>query len=159
MPHILLVEDNPIDASLIHRLFGKLAAWPISVTWVDDGQKALWYLRSLEEQGVAERPDFVLLDVHLPKVDGLQVLAAFRESLTAASIPIFLLSSSPVGEITAMAASCRVHPDLCFEKPTNLQAFKDMALNIRQYVEQRSLSTTPLAIGNSGSALGEWQER
>jgi CheY-like chemotaxis protein len=159
VPHILLVEDNPIDATLIHRLFGKLAAWPITVTWIDDGRKALWYLRSLEEGGVAERPDFVLLDVHLPKVDGLEVLAAFRASLTTADMPVFLLSSTPADQIAALAATYRVRPDLYFEKPTNLQKFKDMALTIREYVEQRVVRASPLAIGNSGSALVEWQER
>jgi CheY-like chemotaxis protein len=159
VPHILLVEDNPIDARLTHRMFGKLAAWPITITWIDDGQKALWYLRCLEEGGVSERPDFVLLDVHLPIYDGFQVLAAFRNSATEAGLPIFLLSSMPADEIATLAADGRLRPDLCFEKTVNPHAFKTMALTIRDYMEHRLPRGAPPVIGSSGSALVEWQER
>ena len=95
--NVLLVEDNPIDARLMHRAFMKLPNWPAQVTLIEDGQKALWYLQSLENGGVQEPPSVVLLDMNLPKYDGLQVLEAFRNSIVVWDMPVFLLQFRAAG--------------------------------------------------------------
>jgi chemotaxis family two-component system response regulator Rcp1 len=131
--HILLVEDNPIDARLVQHALGGFKDWPTRITLVDDGQKALWYLRSLEEGRVAESPALILLDVNLPKYDGLQVLEGFRNSPVAWYMPIFLFSSAPVEDIAALAESRQLSADGYFEKPHCLQGFKEVAAKIRAY--------------------------
>jgi CheY-like chemotaxis protein len=142
---ILLVEDNPIDARLMHRTFREMKDWPTEITWVDDGQKALWYLRSLEEGGVQYPPGLVLLDVNLPRYNGFQVLAAFRSSAAVWNMPIFLFSSSPAESLAALAEDNHVKADGCFEKPYGLKGFEDIGSRIRICYEKSAHTTTGLA--------------
>ncbi len=126
MTHILLVEDNPIDARLLQRALSG------NVTWVDDGQKALWYLQSLEAGGVDEPPRLVLLDLNLPKYDGLQVLAEFRRSAVGQSLLIFLLSSTPASEVAELAARQDLRADAYLEKPYGLHELEQFSRRISE---------------------------
>lgn len=92
---ILLAEDNPLDAELTmrglkdERLFNR-------VTWVKDGQEALDYVfcrgHYAGRQKVA--PGLILLDLKMPRVDGLEVLAALKGSAETRSIPVVIMTSS-----------------------------------------------------------------
>jgi len=122
--HILLIEDNPIDARLLQRvLSGRM-------TWLDDGQKAIWYLRSLETGGISDPPSLVLLDLHLPKYDGLQVLAEFRQSAAGRELPIFLVSSTPASEVAERAEARGFQADAYLEKPFGLPELEQFARRI-----------------------------
>ncbi len=136
MIHILLIEDNPIDARLTQRMFESLTDWPVRITWIDDGEKALWFLQSLEAGGVDEPPALVLLDLNLPKYDGLEVLEAFRGSALAWNMPIFFLSSTPLDETAALVESRNLRAEGYFEKPLNLKGFEDFARKIRAITER-----------------------
>jgi two-component system response regulator len=90
---ILLVEDNPNDVELTLRAFGKHnVANRIHVA--RDGQEALDYLFAVGEGGEHLRPKVVLLDLKLPKVDGLDVLREIRASERLRNIPVVILTSS-----------------------------------------------------------------
>lgn len=153
MTHILLVEDNPIDARLVRHTFSALKDWPTQITLVDDGQKAIRYLRSLEE-GSVKLPELILLDVNLPKYDGYQVLAAFRNSDVAIDIPVFLFSSCPAEDIEASAESFKLRADGYFEKPCCLQGYFDIAAKLRSHHENstRGLPALARAVEFSGHA-------
>lgn len=92
---ILLVEDNPLDAELTMRSLegGKVAN---HITWVKDGQEALDYL--FREGQYAGRPDsmprIVLLDLKMPKVDGIEVLKAVKADERTRRIPVVVMTSS-----------------------------------------------------------------
>jgi CheY-like chemotaxis protein len=94
---ILLVEDNPQDEMLSLRALKKInLANRIEV--VRDGQQALDYLFKEGEFAGRDGPDlptFVLLDINLPRVDGLQVLERLRADPRTRLLPIVLLTSSP----------------------------------------------------------------
>src|SRR5690349_11898607 len=87
---ILVVEDNPDDAELTRLALARLRK-DTKVVHVTDGARALEYLH-----GPAARPEvrFILLDVKLPKVDGLQVLEKVRADPRTRSIPVVMLTSS-----------------------------------------------------------------
>ncbi|MEI6456311.1 MAG: response regulator [bacterium] len=93
---ILLVEDNPDDVDLTLRAFEKSNLKnPIVV--VNDGEKALDYLfcrGSYSSRNPAEMPAVVLLDIKLPKVDGLEVLKELRSSKRTKLLPVVMLTSS-----------------------------------------------------------------
>jgi CheY-like chemotaxis protein len=90
---ILLVEDNPNDVELTLRAFGKhKLANRIHVA--RDGQEALDYLFSVGDDGEYARPKVILLDLKLPKVDGLDVLREIRASGRFHNIPVVILTSS-----------------------------------------------------------------
>jgi CheY-like chemotaxis protein len=93
MIEILLVEDNPNDVELTLRAFAKHnVANRIHVA--RDGQEALDYLFAVGEGGEHVCPKVVLLDLKLPKVDGLEVLREIRASERLRNVPVVVLTSS-----------------------------------------------------------------
>lgn len=95
-PFILLVEDNPDDIAFVRRALGKVEQ-DIGLVIAPDGEKGLEACHLTDElSGKREfvRPLFILLDLKLPKVDGLEVYRCFRESAAGKDIPIILNSSS-----------------------------------------------------------------
>jgi len=95
LKRILLVEDNPNDAELTLEALARhnLAN---DVTWVHDGAEALDYLFCREKYAGRECNDLVviLLDLKLPKVDGLEVLRAIKSDERLRVVPVVVLTSS-----------------------------------------------------------------
>jgi len=93
---ILLVEDNPYDEELtIHALRSHHLANNIEV--VRDGAEALDYIfhtGAFADRTAGDRPKVILLDVKLPKVDGLEVLRRIKSDPRTRSIPVVVLTSS-----------------------------------------------------------------
>ena len=93
---ILLVEDNPSDEELtIHALKSHQLANNIEV--VRDGAEALDYLfhtGAFAGRSAGDRPRMILLDLKLPKVDGLEVLRRIKSDVRTRSIPVVMLTSS-----------------------------------------------------------------
>jgi DNA-binding response OmpR family regulator len=92
-PRILLVEDNPGDVDLI-RLAFKTAGLDCVLTVMSDGGEALAFIN---EEGVyagAPVPDLAILDLNVPKNDGLEILEAMRSSSKFSGLPVAVLSSS-----------------------------------------------------------------
>jgi len=91
---ILLVEDNPKDVLLTERAF-KLSKIANELRVVNDGAEALDYLLGPEAGSPARpRPALVLLDLKLPKVDGLEVLRAIRQDERTRLLPVVILTGS-----------------------------------------------------------------
>jgi CheY-like chemotaxis protein len=93
---ILLVEDNPTDAELTMRALKKnnLAN---QVVWVKDGAEALEFIFATgrySERNVDDFPRLILLDLRMPKVDGLEVLQKIKADERSRRIPVVVLTSS-----------------------------------------------------------------
>jgi CheY-like chemotaxis protein len=88
---ILLIEDNPDDVLLTMRAFGKNRI-SNEVVVATDGEQALKLLLPSEGEGV--RPALVLLDIKLPKIDGLEVLRRVRADDRTRSLPVVVLTTS-----------------------------------------------------------------
>jgi CheY-like chemotaxis protein len=93
---ILLVEDNPTDAELTTEALreGNLAN---HLVWVKDGAEALDFIFArgkYSDRQVDEPPKVILLDLRLPKVDGLEVLQTLKSDARTRSIPVVVLTSS-----------------------------------------------------------------
>src|SRR5690348_8135408 len=93
-PLILLLEDNPGDVRLL-RLAMTTAGVDCEFTVIGDGAQAIQYIRRCAEDGEAAPPDLAILDMDLPKHDGLAILGALRERGPMASLPVVILTSSP----------------------------------------------------------------
>ncbi|OHD07429.1 MAG: hypothetical protein A2Y41_01440 [Spirochaetes bacterium GWB1_36_13] len=90
--NVLLVEDNPGDIRLIQEAF-KESETPVDFSCVYDGEEALFYLENQKKTG-SEVPDFILLDLNLPKKSGHEVLREVKQDEVLNSIPIIIFSSS-----------------------------------------------------------------
>ncbi len=114
---VLLVEADPLEAELLLRALGELAA-PERVGVARDGEEALDYLlgrNAFRHRLGAPHPPLVLLELRLPRIDGIDVLRTLRASPRTATVPIVMLSSAAEPrELTqcyqAGANSCVVKP-------------------------------------------------
>jgi len=132
MKHILvlLVEDNPGDTELTRQ---SLAASKLSINLValDDGEKALKYLRNEPPYQKAERPDLVLLDLNLPKLSGGEVLREIKADKALRSLPVVALTSSEeeteVSKCYAEGANCYI------VKPVDFNSFMNIVSLIEDF--------------------------
>lgn len=115
---ILLVEDDPDGVLLAKRALRKNGL-DHAVVVARDGEEALEYLVGPEGRG---SPGLVMLDLRLPKVDGLEVLARMRAEGRAKDLPVVLMVSSE-GELDAMAGRGAGLADLCIEKAVDFERF------------------------------------
>ncbi|HUR41761.1 MAG TPA: response regulator [Verrucomicrobiae bacterium] len=122
---ILLVEDSPEDAEVVIRALGKRAL-ASRLKWVKDGAAALDFVRAQESH-----PKVVLLDIKLPKVDGLEVLTAVRADPRTRSLPIVVMTSSTQEEDVAEAY--RLGANSFVSKPVKFEEFAQVASNLGLY--------------------------
>ena len=90
---ILLVEDNPDDMELT-RIAMMDAGLDVDLEWVTDGSEALEYLQQQGTFTAARRPDLVLLDLNLPRLDGRELLRIVKADAGLCSIPVVVLTTS-----------------------------------------------------------------
>ncbi len=130
---ILLVEDNLADAELaLHAL--KKSKVANHVLHVRDGAEALDYLfcrGEFSKRDEEVRPVLVLLDLKLPKVDGLQVLKQIKSELRTRAIPVILLTSSK--EESDMAAGYRLGVNSYIQKPVHFGEFQEVVRQLGMY--------------------------
>ena len=90
---ILLAEDNPTDVEMTRRAFDDVDL-PVALHVVNDGVEALASLRGEGEYADTPRPDIVLLDLEMPRMDGKEVLAELESEGELSRIPVVVLTSS-----------------------------------------------------------------
>ena len=120
---LLLVEDNPGDVRLIREAFSAVNK-SIRLHLVSDGVEAMAFLRRDGTHADAPRPDFILLDLNLPKMDGREVLAQIKQDKDLKMIPTVVLSSS---ELEAdVLISYQLQANCYLRKPTHWDAFESI---------------------------------
>lgn len=126
---ILLVEDNPADVRFLNETLKELGVinrlHPVS-----DGEQALLFLRRSEESFVgAPRPELVLLDTRMPKLDGVEVYSEMKNDDALKDIPCVILTG--LFSEAERAKFAGLHPDCYIEKPVTeerlLAAFRCFA--------------------------------
>ncbi len=127
---ILLVEDGLVDA---RWTIAALAKGPVRhrLTLVRDGQEALDFLRRVGRFARAPRPDLILLDLLLPKLDGLGVLAQVRADLALQTIPVVVLTSSD--EVEDRLRSEQLGVESYITKPVDLDKFLVVVQELRRF--------------------------
>ena len=129
---ILLVEDSVEDAELTRRAL-KRAKVANDIAWVRDGVEALEYLFC--EGAYAGRdsgpPKLVLLDMKMPRMDGLQVLAKLKSQERTRSIPVVMLTSSR--EERDLVESYALGVNSYIVKPVDFEQFADTVSQVGMY--------------------------
>ena len=117
---ILLVEDNPGDVVLTQEAFSEAKIWN-NIHVAKDGEQALAFLNREPGYEDAIRPDLILLDLNLPKVDGRDVLNHVKSSESLKRIPIVVLTSSQAEQ--DIVKTYDLHANSYVVKPIDLDQF------------------------------------
>ena len=130
---ILLAEDNPNDEELTLRALRKYNV-SNEVVVVRDGQEALNYLFCAGEhasRNTNQQPQVVLLDINLPKVNGLEVLKRIRADKRTHTLPVVMLTSS--AEERDRFAAYENHANSYIQKPVDFDQFTEAVRNLGLY--------------------------
>jgi two-component system, response regulator len=140
---ILLVEDNPSDVGLARRALEKKRIMnPLVVA--QDGQEALDYLFGTGQyvgRNLSELPSVILLDINLPKLDGLSVLRKIREDERTKFIPVIMLTTSK--EEQDLVTSYDLGANSYIRKPVDFSQFAEAVGQLGLYWLVLNQSATP----------------
>jgi two-component system response regulator len=130
---ILLVEDNPTDAELCLRALQK-SNCANKLEWVKDGAEALDFIfarGNYSHRSVPNGPKVILLDLRLPKVDGMEVLRQIKADARTRTIPVVVLTSSK--EDVDIAESYKLGVNSYISKPVEFDEFARTVSNLGLY--------------------------
>ena len=135
--HILLVEDNEGDIVLTLEAFksGKLRN---DISVVRDGEEAIQFLNKEGKFAGACRPDIILLDINLPKLDGKEALHYIKNNADFKSIPVVMLTTSSSEKDIQEAYQC--HANCYITKPVDFTKF----IQVVQFIENFWISIVKL---------------
>jgi chemotaxis family two-component system response regulator Rcp1 len=127
---ILLIEDSLTVGT---RTMGALrsGSFPHRCTWLTDGERALEFLHQRGIYAQAPRPDLVLLDLGLPKIDGMQVLSELKATDSLRAIPVVIMTANtdPLERIKAEQLEVVSY----LEKPIDFEKFVTLVMQLKRY--------------------------
>jgi CheY-like chemotaxis protein len=127
--NVLLVEDDPGDVLMTREAFEENLHNRLDV--VTDGAAALDYLRHEEPYADAPRPDLILLDLNLPRIDGREVLAEIKGDPNLRQIPVVVLTTSQADE--DVLRSYQLHANAYVTKPVDFDRFIAVVRQIDEF--------------------------
>jgi two-component system, chemotaxis family, response regulator Rcp1 len=127
---VLLVEDSPGDVRIMQAALRE-DDLSIHLQVASDGVEAMAYLRREGAYVHARRPDLILLDLNLPKMDGRQVLAHIKEDDGLKAIPVVVLTTSDAN--ADVVESYQLHASCYIRKPLQLVEFEGLVRSITNF--------------------------
>ncbi len=127
---ILMVEDNPGDVRLTVEALKEGKVRNILHT-VEDGEEAMKFLRRQESYTKAPRPDLILLDLNLPKMNGREVLAEIKADPELRRIPVVILTVSKAEQ--DIVKTYDLHANCYINKPVDLEQFLTVVQSIENF--------------------------
>ncbi|MET0414646.1 MAG: response regulator [Actinoplanes sp.] len=127
---ILVVDDDPGDVLMIEEALADSDVDKI-IDVVSDGEEAMEFLRAEGRHLKARRPDVILLDLNMPRMDGRQVLGAVKQDEDLRTIPIVVLTTSNAD--TDMVGSYTLQANAYVTKPIDLDDFNDVVRRIDEF--------------------------
>jgi two-component system, chemotaxis family, response regulator Rcp1 len=127
---VLLVEDSPGDVRLTQEAFHD-ANPSVHLNVAADGVEAMAFLKHQGIHAQSPRPDLILLDLNLPKMDGREVLAQIKKDESLKTIPTVILTTSEA-EVD-IAKSYQLQANCYLSKPVELDAFESLVKSINDF--------------------------
>jgi two-component system, chemotaxis family, response regulator Rcp1 len=127
---VLLVEDSPGDVRLTQEAL-RQANRRIHLHVAFDGVEAMAFLRREGAHAHAPRPDLILLDLNLPRMDGRDVLAQIKADESLKTIPTIILTTSEAE--ADIVKSYELQANCFLSKPVQLDAFEDLVKSINDF--------------------------
>ncbi len=123
---VLVGEDDPDDRKILKKAFGSRKR-NVHLVFVEDGEEVLDYLKRkgiYTHKVASPQPDLILLDLHLPKRDGKDVLREIRNSEQIKSVPVIILTGSKSDQDMLESYNLGVHS--YFEKPATMREWNNL---------------------------------
>ena len=127
---ILLVEDNPGDVRLTTEALAE-AKVQNQLAVARDGVEALQYLRREGPFEKVPRPDIILLDLNMPRMDGREVLEEIKKDPSLSAIPVVVLTTSEAEE--DVLRSYQLHASCYITKPVDLEQFLKVVRSVEDF--------------------------
>ncbi|HEY2505360.1 MAG TPA: response regulator [Streptosporangiaceae bacterium] len=127
---VLLVEDDPGDVLMTREAFEQYRIHN-TLHVVGDGEQALHFLRRTGDYADAPRPGLILLDLNLPRRNGLEVLADLKADSDLLSIPVVVLTTSQAEE--DILRSYSLHANAYISKPVDFERFTEVVRQIDDF--------------------------
>jgi chemotaxis family two-component system response regulator Rcp1 len=127
---ILLIEDSPGDVRLTQEAFREANRF-IHLHVASDGVEAMEFLRHEGTHVDAPRPDLILLDLNLPRMDGREVLAQIKDDAYLKTIPTVILTTSDAE--ADIVKSYQLQANCYLSKPVQLDAFESLVKSINDF--------------------------
>jgi two-component system, chemotaxis family, response regulator Rcp1 len=127
---ILLVEDSLVDARFAIAALQK-SQIKHRLTLVRDGEEALEFVGQLGKFSRAPRPDLILLDLLMPKKDGIEVLTELKQDYNLKNIPVVIMTGSDAQE--DMVKCELLHVDSFISKPVNIEKFLSVVKQLKSH--------------------------
>ena len=127
---VLLVEDSPGDVRLTQEAFRE-ANRSIHLHVASDGVEAMAFLKREGSNANSPRPDLILLDLNLPRMDGREVLAEIKGDASLKTIPTIILTTSE--SEADIVKSYQLQANCYLSKPVQLGAFENLVKSINDF--------------------------
>lgn len=137
---ILVVDDDDADALMIEEALESTETHPV-VKRVADGREALDYLRRVGPFADAQRPDLILLDLNMPRMDGRETLEAIKTDEQLKAIPVVILTTS--GATPDIVASYQHRANAYVTKPFGLDEFEATVRQIDRFYREVAVLPHP----------------
>jgi CheY-like chemotaxis protein len=135
---IILAEDNAADVLLVQEALAEHAV-SCDLRVLGDGEQAMRFIDQLDLDSKLPCPDLLLLDLHLPKRDGAEILSYLRASERCAQTPVVVLTSSDSpGDHARAEKNAALH---YFRKPATLRQFMTLGAVVRELIYGAATST------------------
>ena len=141
---VLLVEDSPGDVRLTHDAF-RDANKAIRMHVASDGVEAMAFLKHEGAHERAPRPDLILLDLNLPKMDGREVLSQIKMDDRLKTIPTIILTTSE--SEADIVKSYQLQANCYLTKPVELEAFESLVTSINDFWLTKAKLPQPMPSG------------
>jgi CheY-like chemotaxis protein len=129
--NVLLVDDSTGDVRLTREAFRETSGEAVSLHVASDGVEAMAFLRHQGSHLLAPRPDLILLDLNLPKMDGREVLALIKKDIYLKTIPTVILTTSDAE--ADIVTSYQLQANCYLSKPVLLEDFELLIKNINDF--------------------------
>lgn len=127
---VLLVEDSPGDVRLTQEAFRE-ANEAIRLHVTTDGVEAMEFLRNQGSYADSPRPDLILLDLNLPRMDGREVLAVIKADADLKTIPTVILTTSEAE--ADILTSYQLQANCYLSKPVQLESFDQLVKSVNDF--------------------------
>ncbi len=133
---ILLVEDNPVDARLLLYALQEEQTWSTELVVAEDGEKAIRHLIEQNSSAYGAGLDLVILDLNLPKRDGIEVLQVIRTTAGLQSLPVIVFTSSPEDVSEGIVRRANLEANCYIMKPANADDFLAVGRVLRSSLDR-----------------------